>query len=141
MGNIDSLDYYKNDDSGYVIINEYLRSGKVTDALYHIANIDKQITQTSPGLVLYRGFKPFFTGNTFVNLGYSSCTTNMDVALRFSGPEKYVLQFILPPDILFYKYDDEKTWLPEDEYLLQRGLEFNVFKIKQNIFHCRIKLI
>jgi hypothetical protein len=147
---MESIEYYKNDDWGYKIINDYLRQeSKRLDKKIekHIENIDLFVvnlkSEIEP-LTLYRGFRPFFNvDNTtsFVNLGYSSCSTDMDVALRFSGIERYILQFELPKDVLFYKYDDKNTWLVENEYLLQRGLEFSITERRDNIFYCKVQTI
>jgi len=77
---------------------------------------------------------------TFTNLGYTSCTTNINIALRFSGHENFILRFTLTPNILFYKYNDDKSWLPENEYLLQRGIRFEIVNANDNIFDCIINL-
>lgn len=147
---MESIDYYKNDEWGYKIINDYLRDGddeniNVNDKVEkHIENIDSLIVnsvESKTTLKLYRGFRSFFDIDitSFVNLGYSSCSTNLNIALRFSGIDHYVLVFDLPSDVLFYKYDDKNSWLAEDEYLLQRGLTFTIVERQQNIFHCKIK--
>ena len=141
---MESIEYYKNDEWGYKIINDYLRyeSSTKTDTKIekHIQNIDLfTVSSATEPITLYRGFRSFFDvdhTSSFINLGYSSCSTDMDVALRFSGIERYILQFDLPKDVLFYKYDDKKTWLVEHEYLLQRGLEFTITGRKNNIFYC-----
>lgn len=65
----------------------------------------------------------------------------MDVALRFSGLERYILQFELCGDVQFYKYDDKNTWLAENEYLLQRGLQFSITERRDNIFYCKVQPI
>ena len=145
---MDSIEYYKNDEWGYKIINDYLRyESKVkTDPKIdkHIQNIDLfTVSLVTEPITLYRGFRSFFdvdSTTSFVNLGYSSCSTDMDVALRFSDIERYILQFELPKDIKFYKYDDKNTWLVENEYLLQRGLQFNITHRKNNVFYCTLSI-
>ena len=141
---MESIEYYKNDEWGFKIINDYLRDDKNVKCdpkiEKHIQNIDLfTVNSVTEPITLYRGFRSFFDVDhttSFINLGYSSCSTDMDVALRFSGIERYILQFDLPKDVLFYKYDDKKTWLVEHEYLLQRGLEFTITGRKNNIFYC-----
>lgn len=147
---MESIEYYKNDEWGYKIINDYLRQeSKRPDKKIekHIENIDLFVvnlkSEIEP-LTLYRGFRSFFDVDcttSFVNLGYSSCSTDMDVALRFSGLEHYILQFELSGDVKFYKYDDKNTWLVENEYLLQRGLQFSITERRDNIFYCKVQPI
>lgn len=146
---MDSIEYYKNDEWGYKIINDYLRYESTVNSYTkidkHIQNIDLfTVSFVTEPITLYRGFRSFFdvdSTTSFVNLGYSSCSTDMDVALRFSGIERYILQFELPRDVHFYKYDDKNTWLVENEYLLQRGLQFNITHRKNNVFYCTLSNI
>ena len=142
---MESIEYYKNDEWGYKIINDYLRQDSKRPEIKiekHIQNIDLfTVNSVTDPITLYRGFRSFFDVDhttSFVNLGYSSCSTDIDVALRFSGLERYILQFELPKNIKFYKYDDKNTWLVENEYLLQRGLKFTITNRKNNIFYCTI---
>ena len=147
---MESIKYYKNDEWGYKIINDYLRYERTVNSYTksdpktekHIKNIDLfTVSSVTEPITLYRGFRSFFdvdSTTSFVNLGYSSCSTDMDVALRFSGIERYILQYELPKDIKFYKYDDKNTWLIENEYLLQRGLQFTITDKRDNIFFCII---
>ena len=147
---MESIEYYKNDEWGYKIINDYLRYERTVNSYTkpnpktekHIQNIDLfTVSSVTEPITLYRGFRSFFdidSTTSFVNLGYSSCSTDMDVALRFSGIECYILQFELPKDIKFYKYDDKNTWLIENEYLLQCGLQFTITDKRDNIFYCTI---
>jgi hypothetical protein len=143
---MESIDYYKNDEWGYKIINDYLRNDSCQTNKKiekHIENIDFFINLKSEiePITLYRGFRSFFdvdSTTSFVNLGYSSCSTDIDIALRFSGIERYILQFELPGDVRFYKYDDKNSWLAENEYLLQRGLQFTITGRHDNIFYCKI---
>ena len=142
---MESIEYYKNDEWGYKIINDYLRYESNVKSYTkpnpqiekHIQNIDLfTVNSVTEPITLYRGFRSFFdidNTTSFVNLGYSSCSTDMDVALRFSGLERYILQFELPKDVQFYKYDDKNTWLVEKEYLLQRGLEFTIIERDINV--------
>jgi hypothetical protein len=146
---MDSIEYYKNDEWGYKIINDYLRYESTVNSYpkidKHIQNIDLfTVSVVTEPITLYRGFRLFFdvdSTTSFLNLGYSSCSTDMDVALRFSGIERYILQFELPRDVRFYKYDDKNTWLVENEYLLQRGLQFNITHRKNNVFYCTLSNI
>ena len=144
---MESIEYYKNDEWGYKIINDYLRQESCRrdpKIEKHIEKIDSfVINSVTEPIILYRGFRSFFdvdNDTSLVNLGYSSCSTDMNVAMRFSGIERYILQFELSDDsnVHFYKYDDKNTWLTENEYLLQRGLEFIITGRHDNIFYCHL---
>jgi hypothetical protein len=133
-----SLEYYKFD--GYESINSYLRFPDIypsfkDHAELHMSNIDKLMKKEVKPVVLYRGYKIFKYFIT--DKGYSSCTTDINIAKRFGT----IIKFRLPDHISFYHFEDDK----EDEYLLQRGLKFTILnKIKEDditVYESEVELL
>ena len=130
-----SLEYYKFD--GYQSINSYLRFPYIypsfkEHAEMHMKNIDKTMKKNLEK-TLYRGMGNLVFKDFIIDKGYSSCTTEIDVARRFGT----VIKFNLPIHISFYHFDNDK----EDEYLLQRGLRFTVLHKIENVYECEVELL
>jgi hypothetical protein len=123
----DSLRYYKGE--GYGDINSALRS-QFTETIprniqKHIENIDRKMDKGSKNIRVYRGIPAIkrFIGNdeTLIipNLGYSSVTTDINVAKRFTVDSCCIISFILPADMGRYDYKDSD----EKELLVQRNTQ------------------
>jgi hypothetical protein len=121
---------------------------KKDDILSHIYNIQKAIEESGrqKSITLFRGITAidFDIHHTFNEKGFSSCTTDIDIATKnYSNDGCCTLSFILPTNIdaYIYKYKGKYT---EDEYILRRNIEyFNIEYIKTyngvKIYSCNIR--
>lgn len=79
----------------------------------------------------YRGIKvnrsKLKVGTTFINKGFSSCTTNIDIALDFSD-SCCLFVFNMPKKLKMYKIPNSQ----EDEILLQPDIKFKITQISKN---------
>jgi len=139
----DALSRYK--DMMSDSINSYFRENIKIDPYF--VGIDKHITSSMDTLekigyedakiVLYRGLKsiPASDNSIIIESAFSSCTTNVHTAKGFTNGECCVLKFILPKDILFYKYSGLFGFFgsddPENEYLLERNLQFIILSMNK----------
>ena len=145
--------------SGYGKINRTLRQNNVTDdiiskyredkIIYHIKNIDEAIKSAgNPGrkIQLFRGVDiPFHTMDTFIEKGFSSCTTDIDTAVKFTKNGCCILTFFTEPSIDGYAFTYAGGHT-ESEILLKRNIEyFNIRQIDNThnngvrLFFCSIR--
>jgi hypothetical protein len=117
-------------------INSYFRENIKIDPYFE--SIDKNLTTSMETLenigyedakiVLYRGLKgipPSDNSSIITETAFSSCTTDVNIAKGFTNGTCCVLKFILPKNILFYKYSGLFGWDDaESEYLLERSLQY-----------------
>jgi hypothetical protein len=95
------------------------------------------------GKKVYRGIKPFVIENDFIERGFSSTTTNIDIAAKnYTDGECCVLYFEIPNNVNSYKYP-EKGY-KEEEILIQRNIQYlNISEMGSysgvKIFTCTIK--
>lgn len=152
-----SLKFYQG--TGYGVINKTLRDHNITDdfikenfkkdeIINHIHNINNEILKSGKQekITLYRGFSfiDFDTYTSLIEKGFSSCTTNINVATKnYTNNGCCVLVFTLASDIDAYVFEYEGKY-KEDEYLLRRNIEFfNISFLKKyngvKIYTCNIR--
>jgi hypothetical protein len=153
-----SLAFYKG--TGYGVINAKLRENYIYDEdigkkefksdkiLNDIANIDaaiKRSGKSNSGTKVYRGLSHFVfqDQNEFIEKGYSSTTTDIDIATKsYTDGKCCVLFFEIPNNVNSYTYQ-EKSY-KESEILIQRNIQYlNIQEFGEvygvNIFTCNIK--
>jgi hypothetical protein len=124
-----SLKFYQ--DSGFYLINTYLRKNEFNSTRYTIENIQNDIKnldnlflkakKTDTKITVYRGAIAFYEGT---NLGYVSTSLNLSIGKKFAGSSGVVYELHIAPNI---PYIDINTWNnSESEILLPRGLTFTV---------------
>jgi hypothetical protein len=163
-GRYADVEYYTS--SGYSDINNYLRTkaepemGSVSETKGIIEALDEEIAQTSAprDMVLFRGvtgtekFENLKVGQTYVDKGYVSTTTNLGAVSDFmsgsSGGRSGAIQkgFVLEVSVpkggkvlsvqnyfkdVSDRYGPPEGVLAEAEHLLPRGLTFRVDDISQ----------
>ena len=148
----ESLDNYM-DDSDF--INSYLRNSSVNKKkrqsleqdINNICSLLHYPTQKDLNKTYYRGMrvnrKKLQVGITFFNKGFTSCTTDQQIALDFSD-KCCLFIFTLPKKIKMYKIPNSE----EDEIILQPNLRFTITQISkkthdlkeafENIFYVKI---
>lgn len=124
-----SLKFYQ--DSGFYLINTYLRKNEFDSKRYTIENIQNDIQnidnlflkakKSDTTMTVYRGATTFYEGT---NLGYVSTSLNLSIGKKFAGSVGVVYELHIAPNI---PYIDLNTWNNrESEILLPRGLKFTV---------------
>jgi len=123
------------DDSDF--INEYLRrkpSKKDAEMELDVKNIVSLMNyprEDDLSKLYYRGIKTnrkkLKVGTIFVNKGFTSCTTNLDIALDFSD-RCCLFVFNIPKKLKMYKIPNSQ----EDEILLQPDIKFKITQISKN---------
>ena len=124
-----SLKFYQ--DSGFYLINTYLRKNEFDSKRYTIENIQNDIKnldnlfakakKTDAPMTIYRGATSLYEG---INLGYVSGSANLLIGKKFAGSSGVVCELHIAPNI---PYIDINTWKNyESEILLPRGLTFTV---------------
>jgi hypothetical protein len=128
-----SLKFYQ--DSGFYLINTYLRENKFDSTRHTIEKIQNDIKnidnlflkskKSDTTMTIYRGAAKLHEGT---NLGYVSTTTNLSIGKKFAGSAGVVCELHVAPNI---PYIDINTWNNrESEILLPRGLKFTVKSCK-----------
>lgn len=131
-----SLTYYQHD--GARIINKFLRD--FTDyekILDHMKRIDHSLTNSYEGIMVYRGIpnmERLLTAtneagfdHTFIDHGYSSTSTNLCTASRFTHTTCCVLSFVIPRGIRGFSFREKENDfnnMREDEIVLERDLQY-----------------
>jgi hypothetical protein len=123
------------DNSG--VINEYMRypNKKIDKSLEtDISNILSLMyppTKEDLGLLYYRGIRAdknkLKVGVSFTNLGFTSCTTDLDIALDFSD-KCCLFVFNIPKKIKIHRVLNSQ----EDEVILQPNLRFTITQLSKN---------
>ncbi len=125
------------DDSDF--INDYLRrKSKPRKSMEldinNILSLMYYPSEDDLSRLYYRGIKvnrsKLKIGTIFVNKGFTSCTTNLDIALDFSD-RCCLFVFNIPKKLKMYKIPNSQ----EDEILLQPDIKFKITQIskKQHI--------
>lgn len=161
-----SLKFYQG--TGYGVINRFLREYDISDekindksihkheyVLEHIYNIKQSIDEYGKrhmkeykDIEVYRGTTFNIqslingAGNAFIEKGFCSVSTNINIALNFTGETCCILTFVLP-EIYAYKFDYKGNYR-EDEYLLERNLEFYDIQYshtynKKKVYTCKVR--
>lgn len=139
-------------DQPHKIINNFLRFGYLTKYKYkdqilsNIHQLDSAISKStrSKRLSLYRGVdleyrsnKPFLIGEEFIDKGFVSTSTNMNIAKVFSGQKMTLFKIYSPIDFKGFYYNitqedmynhevEEQLYVEEEEVLLPRESRFKV---------------
>jgi hypothetical protein len=117
-----------------VKLNKILRSTLSFDDLdnttkQHVRNIDSAMT-TGESLVLYRGFNnidSYFNedlSSVITDQGYSSCSTDINIAASFTNGSCCIIKFFLPDDI-------KRIFKNKHDILLERNLQFQILNKKE----------
>ncbi len=149
---------------GYGAINELLREesipidrSKMTEEMLrhpeiqHVINIDSMMGNNHS----LRG-TPFFRGvhgldmfikeqGTLINKAYSSCSTDIEEALKFTGDECCIVTFLIPDEVKFYNYQTLGINDTEREVLIQRNTQLDHFRLSlahkgRRVYSCVLKL-
>jgi len=129
------LRYYQN--LGYNDINQSLRKKYIHDieqddpSLYHcIKEIDAVMSYKNTGITVYRGVNHLtteFRDDFFIERGFSSTSTSLEVTRDFLSGGCCVLSMTIPHHIKSYRYKKD-NFFKEDEILLQRNILYVVGK-------------
>jgi len=129
------LRYYQN--LGYTDINQSLRTKYIHEierddpSLYHcIKEIDASMSDQNTGITVYRGVNhltPEFRDDFFIESGFSSTSTSIEVTHTFLSEGCCILSMTIPRNIKSYRYKKD-TFFKEDEILLQRDILYVVGK-------------
>ena len=112
------------------VINHELRNKKMSQRAYDISQgIINTIDRALPfedEITLFRGVKTLpnmKVGDNYVDLGFSSKSDGLSVALNFSGPSCCVMIIKYPPGVkqLYFGIDKNVYTKPESEYLTYPG--------------------
>lgn len=134
---MDKLGYLNTyiDDSDF--INEYLRRKSVKKDIdmeldvKNIVSLMNYPNEDDRSRLYFRGIKvnrkKLKVGTIFVNKGFTSCTTNVDIALDFSD-RCCLFVFNIPKKLKMYKIPNSQ----EDEILLQPDIKFKITQISKN---------